>query len=251
MTSIPRLLISVGMVLAVLLPAQAQAGDWELLGERSVNFGTDHDTIRVTAAEGSFSKIKLRVLRRGIELVDLKVFYRNGRVQDVSVRSFIAAGGETRIIDLVGTERFIKKVEFVYRSRGRGRGRAVVRLFGKEETPGPADVPKVSGSWERLGTRTVKFATDRDVIPVTATEGTFDKIKLKVLSSGIEMLDLKVHFANGGTQDVSIKRFIEAGGETRVIDLTGSDRVIRNVEMVYRSRGPRTGRAIVELWGRH
>jgi len=35
-------------------------------------------------------------------------------VQDVSLRNVIPAGGESRIIDLDGNDRFINRIEFVY-----------------------------------------------------------------------------------------------------------------------------------------
>jgi hypothetical protein len=108
----------------------AGASDWELLGEREVSYRTDRDLIRVTVSEGLFRKIKLDVLHNGIELLDLKVFFGNGRAQDVPVRRFIERGGETRIIDLVGGPRAIRTVQFVYRTRGVSPGRATVRLWG-------------------------------------------------------------------------------------------------------------------------
>ncbi len=127
-----RLFTSLMLLIVCSLPAvSAQAADWELLGQRKVNVRTDHDVIRVTIAEGTFTKIKLRVLNHGIELLDLKVYFGNGDAQDVKVRRFIKAGGETRVIDLKGRHRVIKKVEFVYRTRGRLPGRATIRLWGR------------------------------------------------------------------------------------------------------------------------
>ncbi len=121
------------LLLAALLlsaAAAAQAADWELLGTRTVERRTDRDEIKVKAKEGTFRAIKLRVRRRGIELKDLKVHFGNGEVHDVLVRRFIPAGGQTRDIDLPGGARAIEKVVFYYQTRGRGRQRAVVELWG-------------------------------------------------------------------------------------------------------------------------
>jgi len=53
-------------------------------------------------------------------------------VQDVAVRRIIPAGGETRVIDLKGGPRVIRRVEFTYEAESRGRGRrATIRLFGR------------------------------------------------------------------------------------------------------------------------
>ena len=121
------------LVAAVLLgtAAAAQAADWELLGSRTVERRTDRDEIKVGEKEGTFRAIQLRVRRRGIELKDLRVHFGNGAVYDVQVRNFIPAGSQTRVIDLPGGARVIEKVVFYYQTRGRGRKRAVVELWGK------------------------------------------------------------------------------------------------------------------------
>jgi hypothetical protein len=239
--------------LSLLIPAQA--GDWELLGERTVRFVTDRDTISVSSSEGRFSKLKLKVRRNGIELLDVKVIFGDGTSQDLKVRQFIAAGGETRVLDLVGPSRVIKKVELLYRSRAKRDKRAVIQLWGLQTGPSssaPKVVPPtVTGTWELLGKRTVSFRADRDVIRVSGSEGTFRKIKLKVLERRIKLLDLKVHFADGSTYDVGVRKVIAAGGETRVIDLPGAARVISKVEMTYSPAERRRGKAEVHLWGMH
>ncbi len=245
------------LLLGLLLVAPVSAGDWEVLGERTVGFRSDHDVITVTASEGLFTKLKLRVLRRGVKLHDVTVHYGDGSKHDLQVRSFIPAGGETRVFDLPGVARVIRKVSVVYSSRGRGRGKAVVRLLGKQAGPSSSgsqpggSLPQPVGDWELLGKRTVNYSVDRDVIRVTVLEGTFKRIKLGVLYNKIELLDLTVHFGDGGTQDVKVRRVIPAGGETRVIDLQGGARVIKKVEMLYRSGRVRGKKAEIKLWGKH
>ncbi len=108
-----------------------------------------------------------------------------------------------------------------------------------------AQTPK----WKLLGIRKVKLHTERDVILVGADEGVFKKIKLTVKVSGIHFKDMKVHFANGDTFDVKIRRIIPAGGETRVIDLPGKNRIIKKVVFWYKSTKKNNKRATVRLWG--
>lgn len=105
-------------------------------------------------------------------------------------------------------------------------------------------------NWEKLGEKTVERRAEKDEIVVTAREGRFTAIKLKVRVNGVNFKDLKVHFGDGDVQDVQVRKLIPAGGETREIDLDGNrPRVIRKVSFVYKSRGPR--RAVVVLWGKH
>lgn len=237
---------------SAIIAVPAHAGSWELLGERKVGVKTDRDVIYVTRSEGMFNRLKFSVHHRGIEILDVKVHFSNGDVYDVEIRKFIEAGGETRTLDLPGTARVIKKVEFVYKSRGRLPGRATVRLWGRHAEVVEEIAERTETSdWELLGERLVDHGLDRDVIPVTVTEGTFRKIKLAIRSRKIELLDLKIYFGNGDVQDVSVRRIIQAGGETRVIDIEGTNRVIRKVTFWYKTIGKAPGRATIRLWGKH
>ncbi|MCG6870996.1 MAG: hypothetical protein LJE84_01800 [Gammaproteobacteria bacterium] len=111
-----RLFIVLLLTLGVSLPAFAAPGDWEMLGRRTVNMGVDRDEIVVGRRDGRFSRIKLVVRGFGIHLLDMKVVFGNGSVFDVPVNRFIPANGETRVIDLPGQRRVIRKVVLVYRS---------------------------------------------------------------------------------------------------------------------------------------
>ena len=112
--------------------ADRRPRDWELLGRTSVGFLRDRDAIEVGRDDGDFSKIQLRVRNNAVHFNDLKVVYGNGRVDDIPIRSEIRAGGATRVIDLKGDDRFIRRVELVYRSRPSFRGQAVVELWGRD-----------------------------------------------------------------------------------------------------------------------
>lgn len=106
--------------------------DWELLGRQTVGFIADRDVVQVGRQDGDFSKIQLRVKNNDIEILDLKVVYGNGQMDDISVRENIRAGGKTRVIDLKGGERFIRNVQLVYRSRPSFKGQAVVEVWGRD-----------------------------------------------------------------------------------------------------------------------
>lgn len=108
------------------------------------------------------------------------------------------------------------------------------------------------GRWELLGQRVVQDRLDHDSIPVTAAKGDFESIKLEVRDHAVHFLDVKIHFANGETQDVEVRRVVPAGGETREIDVRGKERVIRSVEFWYEAETRRRRRrARVQLYGRH
>ena len=104
---------------------------WVLLGQRTVTDRADHDVIAVTKARGTFHQVKLTVQRAPVEFQRVVVHYGNGADQTLEMRSTIAAGGETRSIDLEGGDRVLSSVEFWYDANTRGR-RAVVRLWGQD-----------------------------------------------------------------------------------------------------------------------
>jgi len=103
---------------------------------------------------------------------------------------------------------------------------------------------------EQLGCRNVGFLTDRDTIAVGSADGRFSAIKLTVKGNAIEMLDLKVIYGNGNPDDLQVRSNIPQGGETRWIDLKGGKRVIRQIQMVYRSQPSFKGQATVCAYGR-
>ncbi len=105
--------------------------------------------------------------------------------------------------------------------------------------------------WERLGERRVTDRIDHDEIVVTSAKGDFKALRIRVKGCAVQIHDMKVHFGNGGTQDVSLRTVIPAGGESRVIDLEGSDRVIRKVTFVYDSQSLHGRQATVVLLGRN
>ncbi|NOT35842.1 MAG: DUF2541 family protein [Saprospiraceae bacterium] len=107
------------------------------------------------------------------------------------------------------------------------------------------------GKWELLGTKEVNFGIDIDEILVTAKEGTFKSIHLKIRRSALNMHKMTIHFADGSEQHVELKNNFRAGSQSRIIDLEGNNRIIRKVTMWYDTKNYKNRKALVELWGKH
>ncbi len=100
----------------------------------------------------------------------------------------------------------------------------------------------VSAQWQNLGTKDVLDRSDRDTWHVGGNKGEFRKIKLTVHDRAVRFYTLEVKFENGQKQNIEIRNVIQAGGETRAIDLVGSDRRIDKVEVWYEAQTVRRGR---------
>jgi hypothetical protein len=115
----------------VLPSSAALAAKWEKLGERRVRLVGDHDVIPVTILRGDFRRIQLRVRDNGIFINELVVVYASGNPDRIPIRAHIAEGGESRVIDLRGGERFIRAIHLYYRSVRNHKGRAEVKVYGR------------------------------------------------------------------------------------------------------------------------
>jgi hypothetical protein len=88
--------------------------------------------------------------------------------------------------------------------------------------------------WVELGCKQVSFlGADRDTIRVGRSEGRFKAIRLGARGNDVEMLDLKVIYANGAPDDIPVRALIREGTRTRPLDLRGRDRSIRQINMMY------------------
>lgn len=115
----------------------------------------------------------------------------------------------------------------------------------------PVPVDATAGAWERIGLKEVSGQLDHDVLPVTVTEGRFQKIQLRVARASMEIFDLRVHFGDGTVQDVALRSHLSPGSSSRIIDLDGGDRVIRKLDFTYGNVAPGRRPARLVVWGMH
>jgi hypothetical protein len=123
---------------------------------------------------------------------------------------------------------------------------ALLLSFGaiSQAQPGPG--------WEYLGDAHVDGMQDHDNIKVTKSKGEFKAIRLKVEDAAIEFERVVVHFGNGTSAPIQIRAKIAAGGQTRVIDLPGTERIVESLELWYARGNPSNPqKPHIVLWGRH
>jgi hypothetical protein len=103
---------------------------WHKIGQITASFKMDNESI-VVYGRDEFTKIKLKVTDAPIHIDRVQLFYEEGDMEEVSVASELQAGGETRVIDLNGTNKELEKVVFTYKTLPNYQGdKATVELYG-------------------------------------------------------------------------------------------------------------------------
>lgn len=139
----PRVLVSVVSIASVLVfasgcrasvhagghggPGPAQQGGPRVLGERVVDGAADHDAI-VLPGGARFSRIELVVEGSALEMFDVVITFENGEKFSPPTRLVFDKNSSSRIIDLPGGDRDIRRIDFRYGNLpGGGRARVIVR----------------------------------------------------------------------------------------------------------------------------
>jgi len=127
--------VSISSILVIILLVTSSfttsISQWEHLGSRTVNFGLDKDVIKVTAREGGFRKLKIKVSGGALNMHKMIVQYGNGQKDIIKLRHNFSRKSTTRLIDLKGGKRVIRDITFFYDTKNRSRKRAKVHVFGR------------------------------------------------------------------------------------------------------------------------
>jgi hypothetical protein len=106
------------------------AGVWQHLGTADVSFTMDHESIVITGT-GEFRALKFKVADASVTILHMNFVYAKGRPDKLNVNYYIAADGESRIIDIRGGAKKIARVDFWYQSEKQDSGKiAKVSLWG-------------------------------------------------------------------------------------------------------------------------
>ena len=103
---------------------------WHKIGEVKASFKMENESISVLGKD-AFKAIKLKVTDAPINIENIQVFYENGDPENISVKNELKSGSETRVIDLKGGTRELKKVVFTYKTLPNAKNdKAHVELYG-------------------------------------------------------------------------------------------------------------------------
>jgi hypothetical protein len=111
--------------------ANKSHGKWEKLGTKTVNMKLDHDEIMVTAKDGVFTAVKFKVMSAPVKVISVKVVFGNGQTEFFKVNKQFAPESESRVLDLPGNKRIIKKIVFNYVTKPNPKGKAKISVLGR------------------------------------------------------------------------------------------------------------------------
>lgn len=103
-------------------------------------------------------------------------------------------------------------------------------------------------AWDLLGQLNVRERVDVDTITLPGNRK-FDRIKVCAYRNPVHIIDIDVHYENGGHQDIDTRWQIQPGDCTRNIDLNGNNRNIRAIVLKYEENSWRNRTATVRVFG--
>jgi hypothetical protein len=129
---------TVGEARAALVPATLPpvGPEWEHLGARPVDFRADHDAV-LAGRQGRFRAVRLDVEGGSLEMFNVKITFANGETFSPATRLIFNRGTMSRVIDLPGDARTIRRIDFFYRSVGAPLGagaaptKAIVHVYAR------------------------------------------------------------------------------------------------------------------------
>jgi hypothetical protein len=111
-------------------PPRISTADWIRLGERWVDGVRDRDVIPVGAQDGAFRRIMIVVEHSSLQMDDVVVNFSDGTRFSPPTRLIFAENSRSQVIDLPGSRRSIRSVEFRYGNLP-GGGRAQAELWAQ------------------------------------------------------------------------------------------------------------------------
>jgi uncharacterized protein YxeA len=117
-------------LLFIALSSFTTTSRWRYIGDKTVAMRYDRDVLYVTGND-VFTRLQVKVTGAPLTMYDMDVYYENGDKQNVVLQCNFSQGESSRVIDLAGNKRRIKKIEFKYDTKNVGHGHARVAVWGK------------------------------------------------------------------------------------------------------------------------
>ncbi|MEO1280680.1 MAG: hypothetical protein AAFV69_02985 [Pseudomonadota bacterium] len=108
-----------------------QPKGWVLIGTaKAAVLSKDYDAIQIGKQAGRFKAIRITARRQDIRMYGMRVTYGNGTQENVPVYGWIRKNQTSNTFDLKGRDRFIKTIEFRYRTKLSFKGSGKIEVEG-------------------------------------------------------------------------------------------------------------------------
>ena len=104
--------------------------------------------------------------------------------------------------------------------------------------------------WEKLGSRTVDFKLDKDVIHIGAKEGRLSKLKLAVTGGALNMHKMQIEYLNGQVENINLKHKFNKRSTSKTIDIDGRRRIIKNIIFWYDTKNRSKKKSKITVFGK-
>jgi hypothetical protein len=225
---------------------------WTMLGEQSVDGRRDKDTIKVSKYAGQFDQLTMVVLDSDLELRDFVIKFGDNDKEKWSpnFKQVFKEGQRTRVIDLPGKDRVIKKIDLSYANIA-GGGKAKVQIWARDAGRKAPEIKPVvweNKGWTFLGKKTVDNWRDRDHLDVKDRNG-YTEVMFVVAGSDVQLNSVVITLGNNEKFTMPSSVVFKEGTRTAPIDIPGKVRMIKSIDFAYANL-PGGGRAQVEVWAR-
>jgi len=105
-------------------------------------------------------------------------------------------------------------------------------------------------NWKKIGSKKVDYKIDRDVIHVGARDGLFSKLNIRVTGGDLNMHKMIVEYRNGQKEVIELRNRFRQNSPSRIIDLKGKKRIIKDITFWYDTKNCSGKRAIVNVFGK-
>ncbi len=110
-----------------------------------------------------------------------------------------------------------------------------------------------SEGWIKLGEKFVSFKADKDNLVLVGNERNVAKFKIKCVQGAVKIKKINVKMEGGEKKEYNpTAGILNKGMSTRVFDLPGTDKKLKDMDIEYDSMGTiaTNKRAKVEIWGK-
>ncbi len=229
-----------------------------LIATGNVSFGEDTDAIKVDRPDmGKFDKVRLCVKKNDIELLDLKVNFKEGDDVKLPFAGIIKSGERTDAMDLEG-KHFVESIDIKYKKRRNFSGRADVEIWGVLSSNWlDGEAEQFNDGWVQLTSGDtagfIGFEVDKSEVP--KHQRGFKELRVVTRNRDITLDYVQVSFADGSVQKFDANRTkVEPSSGYGPLKIDGGPKVVTSVEARYRSRffdreAESQKRATVEIHG--